>query len=32
LKTRGWEETLAALRNLVQAARQLRPVPASTGA
>jgi 5-methyltetrahydropteroyltriglutamate--homocysteine methyltransferase len=32
LKTRGWEETLAALRNLVQAARQLRPVPVSTGA
>jgi 5-methyltetrahydropteroyltriglutamate--homocysteine methyltransferase len=32
LKTRGWEETLASLRNLVQAARQLRPVPASTGA
>ncbi|HYK83026.1 MAG TPA: 5-methyltetrahydropteroyltriglutamate--homocysteine S-methyltransferase [Gemmatimonadales bacterium] len=30
LKTRGWEETLAALRNMVQAARQLRPVPAST--
>jgi 5-methyltetrahydropteroyltriglutamate--homocysteine methyltransferase len=32
LKTRGWEETLAALRNLVHAARQLRPVPAPTGA
>jgi 5-methyltetrahydropteroyltriglutamate--homocysteine methyltransferase len=32
LKTRGWEETLASLRNLVQAARQLRPVPSSTGA
>ncbi|HVH67314.1 MAG TPA: 5-methyltetrahydropteroyltriglutamate--homocysteine S-methyltransferase [Gemmatimonadales bacterium] len=31
LKTRGWEETLPSLRNLVQAARQLRPVPASTG-
>ncbi|HEX4599954.1 MAG TPA: 5-methyltetrahydropteroyltriglutamate--homocysteine S-methyltransferase [Gemmatimonadales bacterium] len=30
LKTRGWEETLAALRNMVQAARQLRPTPAST--
>jgi 5-methyltetrahydropteroyltriglutamate--homocysteine methyltransferase len=29
LKTRGWEETMASLRNLVQAARQLRPVPAS---
>ena len=26
LKTRGWEETLQALRNMVQAARQLRPV------
>ena len=32
LKTRGWEETLASLRNMVQAARQMRPVPASTGA
>ncbi|HKW39816.1 MAG TPA: 5-methyltetrahydropteroyltriglutamate--homocysteine S-methyltransferase [Gemmatimonadales bacterium] len=32
LKTRGWEETLPSLRNLVQAARQLRPVPAPTGA
>jgi len=32
LKTRGWEETLAALRNMVQAARQLRPVPASASA
>src|SRR6267142_1250901 len=32
LKTRGWEETLLSLRNMVQAARQLRPVPASTGA
>ena len=32
LKTRGWEETLPSLRNMVQAARQLRPVPASTGA
>jgi 5-methyltetrahydropteroyltriglutamate--homocysteine methyltransferase len=31
LKTRGWEETLAALRNLVHAARQLRPLPAVTG-
>ena len=30
LKTRGWEETLPSLRNMVQAARQLRPVPAST--
>ncbi len=30
LKTRGWEETLAALRHMVQAARQLRPVPVST--
>jgi 5-methyltetrahydropteroyltriglutamate--homocysteine methyltransferase len=29
LKTRGWDETLTALRHLVQAARQLRPVPAS---
>ena len=28
LKTRGWEETLSSLRNLVQAARQLRPTPA----
>ncbi len=27
LKTRGWEETLQALRHMVQAARQLRPVP-----
>jgi len=25
LKTRGWEETLRSLRNMVQAARQLRP-------
>ena len=32
LKTRGWEETLPSLRNMVQAARQLRPVPAPTGA
>src|SRR2546425_1210377 len=32
LKTRGWEETLPSLRNMVQAARQMRPVPASTGA
>src|SRR6266567_2815750 len=32
LKTRGWEETLLALRNMVQAARQMRPVPAPTGA
>src|SRR6266699_134678 len=32
LKTRGWEETLAALRNMVQAARQLRPVPAPASA
>ena len=32
LKTRGWEETLPSLRNLVQAARQLRPVRARTGA
>ncbi len=32
LKTRGWEETLPALRNLVQAARQLRPTPASAAA
>src|SRR5438094_961446 len=31
LKTRGWQETLAALRNLVHAARQLRPVPAAAG-
>ncbi len=31
LKTRGWEETLPSLRNMVQAARQLRPVPVSTG-
>ena len=30
LKTRGWDETLPALRNMVQAARQLRPVPAAT--
>jgi len=28
LKTRAWPETLAALRNLVHAARQMRPVPA----
>ncbi len=27
LKTRAWPETLAALRNLVHAARQMRPVP-----
>jgi 5-methyltetrahydropteroyltriglutamate--homocysteine methyltransferase len=27
LKTRGWEETLPSLRNMVQAARQLRPTP-----
>ena len=27
LKTRGWEETLSSLRNMVQAARQMRPVP-----
>jgi 5-methyltetrahydropteroyltriglutamate--homocysteine methyltransferase len=32
LKTRGWEETLRSLRNLVAAARQLRPTPASTAA
>ena len=32
LKTRAWEETLASLRNMVQAARQLRPVRAATGA
>src|SRR5437870_5235867 len=32
LKTRGWQETLAALRNLVHAARQMRPVPSPTGA
>jgi 5-methyltetrahydropteroyltriglutamate--homocysteine methyltransferase len=32
LKTRGWEETVPSLRNLVQAARQLRPVPAPAGA
>jgi 5-methyltetrahydropteroyltriglutamate--homocysteine methyltransferase len=32
LKTRGWEETIASLRNMVQAARQLRPAPAPTGA
>jgi 5-methyltetrahydropteroyltriglutamate--homocysteine methyltransferase len=31
LKTRGWEETIASLRNMVQAARQLRPAPAPTG-
>jgi 5-methyltetrahydropteroyltriglutamate--homocysteine methyltransferase len=30
LKTRGWAETLPSLRNMVQAARQLRPTPAST--
>ena len=29
LKTRAWPETLAALRNLVHAARQMRPVPAA---
>jgi len=28
----GMEETLPSLRNMVQAARQLRPVPAATGA
>jgi 5-methyltetrahydropteroyltriglutamate--homocysteine methyltransferase len=28
LKTRGWEETLAALRNMVQAAQQLRTAAA----
>src|SRR2546422_10199292 len=27
LKTRGWEETLPSLRNMVQAARQLGPAP-----
>src|SRR5260370_24003008 len=32
LKTRGWGETPAAPRHLVQAARQLRPLSASTGA
>ncbi len=32
LKTRGWEETLPSLRNMVHAARQLRPTPAATGA
>jgi len=32
LKTRGWEETLPSLRNMVQAARQLRPVRAPSGA
>jgi len=32
LKTRGWEETLPSLRNMVQAARQMRPVPVSSGA
>src|SRR3989440_494639 len=32
LKTRGWDETLAALRNMVHAARQLRPVPAPASA
>ena len=31
LKTRGWDETLPSLRNMVQAARQLRPVPAAAG-
>jgi 5-methyltetrahydropteroyltriglutamate--homocysteine methyltransferase len=30
LKTRGWKETVPSLRNMVQAARQLRPVPAAT--
>ena len=29
LKTRAWEETLASLRNMVQAARELRPAPAT---
>ena len=29
LKTRGWDETVRSLRNMVQAARQLRPVPAT---
>jgi 5-methyltetrahydropteroyltriglutamate--homocysteine methyltransferase len=32
LKTRGWEETLRSLRNLVAAARQLRPTPVSSAA
>jgi len=32
LKTRAWEETLLSLRNMVQAARQLRPVRAASGA
>jgi 5-methyltetrahydropteroyltriglutamate--homocysteine methyltransferase len=32
LKTRAWEETLSSLRNMVQAARQLRPVRAPSGA
>src|SRR5690242_14433219 len=32
LKTRAWEETLPSLRNMVQAARQMRPVRAATGA
>ena len=33
LKTRGWEETVAALRNMVEAAKDLRErVPASVGA
>ena len=32
LKTRGWEETLPSLRNMVQAARQLRPAPAHAAA
>ncbi len=32
LKTRGWEETLPSLRNLVQAARQMRPVPSTAPA
>src|SRR5437667_12762083 len=31
LKTRGWDETVRSLRNMVQAARQLRPVPAAAG-
>jgi len=32
LKTRGWPETEAALRNMVQAARHLRTFPAAPAA
>ena len=31
LKTRGWEETLPSLRNMVEAARQLRAAGGKAG-